>query len=630
MCGICGVVYKDTQHPADGHLLSFMCKTIAHRGPDAEGLFVDGHIGLGSRRLSIIDLAGSDQPIYNEERSIAIVFNGEIYNYPSLRCELEAAGHSFYTNGDTETIIHGYEQWGMEVVERLNGMFAFALWDAARRRLFIARDMTGIKPLYYTQTSDGLIFGSEIKAILAHPGVERRIDPAALDAYLSFEYVPAPLSIFEGIYKLPPGHYLVLDNGTLRIEPYWDIHLERSERTSSRREAELVAGFPDLLHKAVEMEMIADVPVGVLLSGGIDSSLVAAMMARVSPGNIQSFTIAMDDPSFDESEYAGIVAQHVGTQHHVKPITAGDLLSLVPTISAFMDEPLADSSIIPTTILSQFAREHVKLVLGGDGGDELFAGYSTLQAHRLMTYYERLVPRFLRQGLVRNISSKLPTSFDNISLDFKIKRFAGGSDMPPAIRHQQWLGSFTTEEKHHLLVPELRREEAETYAWVDRQMQNCQADQLMNRILYQDMKMYMEGDILVKTDRASMSASLEVRVPLLNKLLLDFAAELPHSQKLHGLTTKYLLRQVADGLLPRRIVKRGKKGFNIPVAKWLAGPLLGLTRDMLHPERLKREGFFVPEAVQGLLDDHIAHRYDARKLLWTLLTFEMWYETWGG
>lgn len=629
MCGICGVVYTDLHHHVDSHLLSTMCNSIAHRGPDAEGLFIDGHVGLGLRRLSIIDLVSGDQPIFNEDRSIAIVFNGEIYNYPSLRRELEKAGHDFSTHSDTETIVHGYEQWGIEVVERLNGMFALALWDSNRQRLFIARDRTGIKPLYYTETSDRLIFGSEIKAILAYPGIQRRINVAALDAYLSFEYVPTPLSIFEGIYKLPPGHYLIFENNDLQIESYWDMHLELSEQLLPRQEKELLDQFPNILYKAIEMEMIADVPVGVLLSGGIDSSLVAAMMARVSPGRIQSFTIAMDDPSFDESGYANLVARHLGTQHHVRTITSGDLLNLVPTISSFMDEPLADSSIIPTTLLSQFAREHVKVALGGDGGDELFAGYSTLQAHRLMEWYERLTPRFLRSGLLRKIGKRLPTSFDNISFDFKVKRFVNGSDMPAMVRHQQWLGSFTTEQKHRILLSDLRRTEADTFALVEQQIAGCRAAHRLNRILYQDMKLYMEGDILVKTDRASMSASLEVRVPLLNKLVLDFAASLPHSYKLHGLETKYLLRQVATKLLPPSISKRGKKGFNIPIAKWLAGPLLELTRDMLHPDRLRREGFFEQEAVQTLLADHIAHRCDARKLLWTLLTFEMWYEKWG-
>ncbi len=630
MCGISGVVYRDPARQADRHVLKAMADAIRHRGPDAEGFYLDGPVGLASRRLSIIDLASGDQPIYNEDRSLAIVFNGEIYNYPALRAELIALGHRFATHSDTETIVHGYEQWGCGILDHLNGMFAFALWDAARHRLFIGRDRTGIKPLYYTHTAEAFLFGSEIKAILAHPGVERRIDPHALDAYLTFEYVPTPLSIFAGIRKLPPGHYLLLEEGQVRIAPYWDMSLERSEDGALPPERDVVNELRAALHEAVEMEMIADVPIGVLLSGGIDSSAVAAMMAHISPGNVQSFSITMDDPSFDESQYARLVAQHLRTQHHERAITPTDLLDLVPQIAGFMDEPLADSSIIPTTLLSRFVREHVKVALGGDGGDELFAGYSTLQAHRLMMTYERIVPRPLRQGMIPAVAGRLPTSFDNISFDFKVKRFVAGADRPLVVRHQQWLGSFTSEEKQRILHPDLHRTQDETYALVEDRLAACRAQHPLNRILYLDMKMYMEGDILPKVDRASMSASLEVRVPLLNRVLLDLAARLPVSYKLHGLTTKYLLRRAIEDRLPPCIWKRGKKGFNVPVARWIAGPLLEMTRDLLHPDRLRREGFFEPQAVQALLDDHLARRRDARKLLWTLLTFEMWYAHWAG
>ncbi len=635
MCGICGFVHTDRQRPADRQLLSSMCDTIRHRGPDAEGLYLNGPVGLGSRRLSIIDLVGGDQPIYNEDRTIGIVFNGEIYNYLTLRDELLKAGHHFETNGDTETIVHGYEQWGVDVLNRLNGMFTFALWDDREKRLFIARDRTGIKPLYYTQINEAFVFGSELKAILAFPGISRRIDPAALDAYLSFEYVPTPLSIFEGIYKLQPGHFLLLKDGQLTVERYWDIDLSLSESSSNgsatRTEADYLSELKSVLLEAVEMEMIADVPIGVLLSGGIDSSAVAAMMAQVSPGNVQSFSIGMDDPSFDESTYATLVAEHLGTNHHERRITPQDLLNLIPTIASFMDEPLADSSIIPTTLLSQFVQEHVKVALGGDGGDEMFAGYSTLQAHRLMeSYYERIVPRPLRQQVIPAIAGAMPTSFNNISFDFKVKRFVSGADKPLEVRHQQWLGAYTTAEKHRVLQPHLRRTEAETFALVTDKMANCQADDTLNRVLYLDKKMYMEGDILPKVDRASMSTSLEVRVPLLNQVMLDFVARLPHRYKLHGLTTKHLLRRAIEDILPSRIWRRGKKGFNIPVAKWLTGPLLDMAQDMLHPDKLRREGFFEAEAVQTLLSDHLAHRYDARKHLWTLLTFEMWYDQWAG
>jgi len=605
-----------------------MTDCIRHRGPDAEGFYLNGRVGLGSRRLSIIDLSSGDMPIYNEDRSIIIVFNGEIYNFHHLRERLVAAGHGFYTNSDTETIVHGYEEWGTGVVERLNGMFAFALWDSKQQRLLLARDRTGIKPLYYAELDGTLVFGSELKTIVTYQGFERRINRAALDAYLTFEYVPTPLAIFEGVHKLPPGHLLVWQDGQCHMEEYWDLHLESSEESTARSERQHTEELRQALLEAVEMEMIADVPVGVLLSGGIDSSTVAAMMSRVAPGRVSSFSISMEDKSFDESNYAALVARHLGTQHRALLVTSQDLLNLVPDLGKIVDEPLADSSIIPTTLLSRFVREHVKVALGGDGGDELFAGYSTLQAHRLMAGFERVAPRFIRKGMLPWLAQRLPTSFDNISLDFKLKRFASGVDLPAALRHQKWLGSFTTQQKHTVLQPEYRRAEADTFAIVHEKLADCKADHLLNRVLYQDMKMYLEGDILPKVDRASMSASLEVRVPLLNSLMLDFAARLPHRYKLHGLTTKYLLRQAAADELPPEILKRGKKGFNIPVAKWIAGPLLEFTRDLLHPDRITREGIFNASAVETLLDEHLARKRDHRKLLWTLLTFEMWYNEW--
>lgn len=630
MCGICGVVYRDPNRVTSYEVVRQMSDTIFHRGPDAEGIYIGQQAGLGSRRLSIIDLSSGDQPIYNEDNSLVIIFNGEIYNYPSLRAQLIDEGHIFYTHSDTETILHGYEKWGCDIVNHLNGMFTFALWDTRHRQMFIARDRTGIKPLYYTQTPDGLIFGSEIKALLAHPGVERQISRDALDAYLSFEYVPTPLSIFENIYKLPPGHYLLWRDGNLAIEPYWDMLLEQSEEpVAERHEQRLLDQLHSVLRQSVEMEMIADVPIGVLLSGGVDSSMVAAVMAEISPGNVQSFSIGMEDPSFDESGFARIVATHLGTHHHELIVRPQDLIELVPQLANFMDEPLADSSMIPTTLLSRFTRQYVKVALGGDGGDELFGGYSTLQAHRLMNIYQQWMPAPLRHRLIPALVHQLPTSFNNISTDFKAKRFVKGTDLPLTRRHQEWLGSFSEDEKAKIVRPELRRTQQETYELVEDKLAHCRSQDMLNRVLYLDMKMYLEGDILPKVDRASMSASLEVRVPLLNTVMLEFAARLPHQYKLHGLETKYLLRRAAESKLPKKIWRRGKKGFNIPVAKWIAGPILDLTLDMLHPDRLRRESFFEPDAVQDLLRDHLAQRRDARKLLWTLLTFELWYERWG-
>jgi asparagine synthase (glutamine-hydrolysing) len=630
LCGICGIYHTDPSRPVDPDVLRTMCTTLRHRGPDDEGIHVDGPVGLGMRRLSIIDLAGGHQPIHNEDRALWIVYNGEMYNYPALTERLAGLGHDFYTRSDTETVVHAYEEFGTGCLEHLNGMFAFALWDGRERRLFLARDRTGIKPLYYAPTAWGLLFGSELKAILAHPDVPRRVDPVALDQYLTFEYVPTPRTIFEGICKLPPGHFLTVGpEGALRVEPYWDMPLEQSESAPPRRLADIEAELRDTLREVVEMEMISDVPIGVLLSGGIDSSAIAAMMTQVAPGNVRSFSITFDDPSFDESDYARLVADHLGTQHHERRLTPGEMLDLIPRIVDFMDEPLADSSLVPTTLLARFAREHVKVALGGDGGDELFAGYSTLQAHRLVRIYKRAVPEPLRRGLAPAIASALPTSFANISLDFKIKRFVDGDVFPLPVRHHRWLGSFTTEEKHALLLPELRRSEEETYEVATDHVAHCQARHFLNRALYLDMKMYMEGDILPKADRASMSASLELRVPMLNHRLLAFCAALSHRYKLHGLQTKYILRRALRGLVPYRILRRGKKGFNMPVARWLTGELREFAYDMLAPEKLRREGFFEPEPVQRLLDDHMAHRRDARKHLWTLLTFELWLDRWA-
>lgn len=630
MCGICGIYYSDPSRPVDLDVLRGMCASLHHRGPDDEGIYVDGPIGLGMRRLSIIDLAGGQQPIHNEDRTTWVVYNGEMYNYQALTMRLAGLGHNFYTRSDTETVVHAYEEFGADCLEHLNGMFAFALWDSREHVLFLARDRTGIKPLYYTQTADGLLFGSELKAILAHPNVPRRVDPIALDQYLTFEYVPTPRTIFEGIHKLPPGHYLTLDaEGTLRVEQYWDMALEQSENAPPRRIAEIEAELCDLLREVVEMEMISDVPVGVLLSGGIDSSAVAAMMTQVAPGNVSSFSITFDDPSFDESSYARLVANHLGTRHHEYRLTPREMLDLIPHIVDFMDEPLADSSLVPTTLLARFVRQHVKVALGGDGGDELFAGYSTLQAHRIVRIYKRAVPKVLRRAVASSVVSALPTSFDNISLDFKIKRFVEGDRFTLPVRHHRWLGSFTAEQKHVLLRPELRRSEEETYEVAYAHVARCQARHFLNRVLYLDMKMYMEGDILPKADRASMSASLEVRVPFLNHKLLTFCAALPHRYKLRGLQTKYILRRALRGLLPDRILLRGKKGFNIPVARWLTGELRDFTYDMLSPERLRREGFFEPETVRHLLDDHMTHKRDVRKHLWTLLTFELWLDRWG-
>ncbi|MBD2015729.1 asparagine synthase (glutamine-hydrolyzing) [Microcoleus sp. FACHB-53] len=629
MCGICGVIFAEHDRPVDAKLIESMSSTIVHRGPDEQGIHVDGNVGLGSRRLSIIDLEGGRQPIHNEDKTIWVVFNGELYNYPELTHSLSRRGHHFYTHTDTEIIVHAYEEFGDEFLQHLNGMFALALWDSRRQRLVLARDRMGIKPLYYALHDGALIFGSELKTILTYPGIPRTVDLVALNEYLSFEYVPTPRTIFQGISKLPPGHALSFSEGRMRIWQYWDVNLARSENIQPKRLVEYENELLEILREVVRKEMVSDVPVGVLLSGGIDSSAVAALMSEIAPERVKSFSIRFDDVSFDESNYAHQVAQHLGTEHHELTLTPKMALDLVPQAAKFLDEPLGDSSLIPTFLLSQFTRHHVKVALGGDGGDELFAGYSTLQAHRLVEYYESLLPSVVRHRLVPWVVDRMPVSFDNISLDFKIRRFIAGRGLPLVIRHQQWLGSFTSAQKQQLLQPWTQLREKDTYQVAFDYQRNSQAKEALNQLLYSDMKLYLEGDILPKVDRASMANSLEVRVPLLNHTLVEYVSGLPHSLKLRGLTTKYILKRVMRDRLPDAILQRGKKGFNMPVAKWLAGPLRPLLEDMLSKERLEREGLFNAGYVKQLVNEHLTGQFDHRKLLWTLLMFELWYDQWG-
>ncbi|MFW6122829.1 MAG: asparagine synthase (glutamine-hydrolyzing) [Thermodesulfobacteriota bacterium] len=628
MCGFCGVLNFNGKAPVSQETLAAMTGTLQHRGPDDVGFWVSGPVGLGHRRLSIIDLKTGHQPLSNEDGSIWIVYNGELYNYQAIRAHLEQAGHRFATSSDTEVIVHAYEEYGTDCFQVMNGMFAFALWDANRQRLLLARDRVGIKPLYYAQLPWGLVFGSEVKALLAHPKVERRLDTAALNLYLSLEYVPSPYSIFAGINKLPPGHFLVVEGSESHLERYWDLELADGAPSAAGNLTDSVAEVRRLLHDAVEMELVADVPVGVLLSGGIDSSAVAAMMVQASTRPVPSFSVAFDDPSFDESAHARLVARHLGTEHHEFPLSANTALETLPEITAGLDEPLGDSSIIPTYCLSRFTREHVKVALGGDGGDELFGGYSTLQAHRLADYYQRLAPAWLRRLVEPWVLEKLPVSFDNLSFDFKLRRFLRDYSLPPVVRHHRWLGSFTAEEKAGLLAPLGAPGGEAVTDLVEYHARQARTQDPLNQVLYCDLKLYLEGDILVKVDRASMAHSLEVRVPLLNQLLVEYAAHLPHSFKLRGLTTKFLLRQALKGLLPDSILQRPKKGFNVPVAKWFAGPLKPLLEEVLSPRRLKQQGLFRPDYVAAIIQEHQGRRRDHRKLLWTLLAFQLWYNYW--
>jgi len=606
-----------------------MCSALAHRGPDDEGsVHLDG-VTLGMRRLSIIDIEGGHQPIHNEDSKIWVIQNGEIYNHLELRRELIAAGHSFNTQSDTEVLVHGYEQWGEDLVEHLNGMFAFALLDRIRGSLLLARDRMGIKPLHYAIDGRRLVFASELKALLCDPALRRGIDPVALDQYLALEFVPSPGSIVRGISKLPPAHTLTwsVAHATHRLRRYWTPDLAAGEgavepRSLDERCEELRA----VLRESVRKELISDVPLGVFLSGGIDSSAVTAMMSQLG-SDVKSFSVGFAERSFDEAPYAREVANHLGTEHRELTLEPDMLLGLIPKLPTLLDEPLGDASIIPTYLLSEFTRRHVKVALGGDGGDELFAGYPTMQAHRLAGYYRR-VPRLLRDGLVAPVVRRLPVSRDNLSFDYRAKRFVSGAPYPVAERHQRWMGSFPAEERTALLSADVRGELV-TNGRADPATDLLDGAGLrdpLNQVLLMDMRMYLENDILVKLDRASMMASLEGRVPLLNNAFVEYATRLPLNMKLRGFGSKFLFKRALRGVLPDSILNRPKKGFGIPVAHWFRGPLKEQMLSVLAPDRIARKGFFDPAAVSTLIEDHLDGRRDNRKQLWTLFAFELWHD----
>jgi asparagine synthase (glutamine-hydrolysing) len=627
MCGIFG--YLSQRERVQPEILRRMGETLKHRGPDDEGEWIhhsgELSVGLGHKRLSIIDLSSAArQPMCNEDGKIWLSYNGEIYNFRELRNELAAKGHTFKSSSDSEVIIHLYEEMGVGCLERLSGMFAFALWDDARHTLFLARDRIGKKPLHYAVYEGGIAFASEIKALLNHPKVVREMDLSSLNKYLTFEYVPAPNTIFKSIKKLEPGHYLLHRNGKFEVRKYWDIPLA-DYPIGFKTEDEYVEELRDILERAVRSRLVADVPVGVFLSGGIDSGLVAALAARAD-SQIECFSIGFDEKSFDESAYANSIVKSLNLNHRLKIFSTREMLDNLDELPNFLDEPLADASILPSYLLSKVASERLKVALSGDGGDELFAGYSTYQAHRMVTYYDSL-PEMLKRS-VKSLAACLPVSHGDISADFKIKQFLRGAGVSSEIRFFVWMGSFTEGEKKELLSADLRAalSHDNTYEDVFAYVQKSGLNKDLERILYLSMKLYLQDDILVKVDRASMANALEVRCPLLDQEFVEFACRLPMQYKLHGLKTKYLLKRAAAGILPDQIINRKKKGFGIPISKWLTGELRSYMLDYLGEERIRRQGFFNYPYVKRLIDDHLGKRNDNRKLLWTLLIFQMWYE----
>jgi len=598
---------------------------MLHRGPDSEGYLLDDGIALGMRRLAIIDLLTGEQPTFNEDHSVAVILNGEIYNYRELRADLETRGHTFRSASDTEILPHLYEEYGPDMVQHLNGMFAFALWDDKRRRLFIARDRFGEKPLYWGVFNRTLLFASEPKVLLAHPAVRPNLNLNALRQYLSFDYVPAPLSIYEGISKLPAAHTLTLENGGIKVERYWRLSYKTREPVPSVKEA--AEELRQLLADSVRMRLVSDVPLGILLSGGIDSSLVAALAVQAASETVKTFSISFAESSFDESPYARAVAKFLGTDHHEERFSASLAANLVGDIGAWMDEPISDPSLVPTYLLSRFTRKHVTVALGGDGGDEIFAGYPMYFGHRMARAFLR-VPRVMRRSLIEPIVNLLPVKTKNLSFDYRAKRFITASHYDQVARHHVWFGSFTPDDQDVLLSDEVKRaSDGDIYGDARGIFAECDSNDLTECMQSLDTQLYLAEDILTKVDRASMAVSLEVRAPYLDPRVAEFAASLPSRYKLHGYTSKYILKRAAKGLVPPFVWRRGKKGFGVPFAQWLKAELRPMARDLLSAERLRRGGLFNPEYVTQLQDEHERGVANHRKLLWTLLSFELWRES---
>ena len=631
MCGITGWANVDSQVPkkfGDEEQLRSMCEKIVHRGPDSEGIWIGNGVALGMRRLAIIDLKFGDQPVWNREKTVVAIMNGEIYNFREIRKNLEQKGYKFHTESDTEILPNLYEEYGESFVNHLNGMFAIAIWDAKKEKLLLARDRFGQKPLYYGVFDNKLFFASEIKALLAHEEIQREIDPEALNQYLSYDYVPAPLSIYKGIKKLPAAHTLIWSKGEINISEYWKLSFKKIEKQPSIKEA--AQQLRDIISDSVNMRLVSDVPLGVLLSGGIDSSTIAAFAQRHTSKKIKTFSIGFDEDSFDESKYAREVANHLGTEHFEEKLSVKTAQNLISEIGKWLDEPLADASLIPTYLLSKFVRKNVTVALGGDGGDEIFAGYPMYFGHKVSNIY-KTIPKFIRAGIIEPIVNKLPTKTDNLSFDYKVKRFVSSANYDQIAQHHSWFGSFTKDGKSKLFSEEFKRAtNADVYENARKLLGANDAENYIEQMQFLDMKYYLAEDILTKVDRASMAVSLEVRAPFLDHRIAEYAASLPANYKLNGNVTKYVLKKAVRDLLPKSIIKRPKKGFGVPIAKWLKGSLNPLMHETLSAERLKKQNLFNEKYVRSLINEHELGSVNNYKQLWTLIVFQLWYENFGG
>ncbi|MDV2495772.1 MAG: asparagine synthase (glutamine-hydrolyzing) [bacterium] len=634
MCGIAGIV-DSLSRPIEAELLRAMARPLAHRGPDHEGVWVntDGQVqgqrptaGLGHRRLSIIDISPSaHQPLCNEDGSVWVVTNGEIYNFPELKEELEGRGHVFRSRSDTEVLVHGYEEWGEGLLGRLRGMYAFGIWDDRRGRLLLARDRLGKKPLYYSEVDDQLLFASEIKALLAHPGVTVEVDLEALDAYLTYQYVPAPRTMFRGIRKLLPAHYLLWEGGRSRVERYWQISLTPKHSAS---EEELIEGIWSELREAVRCRLISDVPLGAFLSGGVDSSAVVAVMSELVDGPVKTFSIGFEDQAYDETVYARQVAERFATDHQeliVKP----DAVAILPKLVWHYNEPFADSSALPCFYLAEMARREVTVVLNGDGGDEAFGGYERYFALRYSERYRHL-PAWLRRGLIEPVVTRAARGNHSKVFVSKLARFLQTtSDYPQASRrYGRWLSYFSDVEKSNLYSDDFKAAlgAIDAYSYFAELFSGTEDLGPVDQAIACDIAAYLPEDLLVKMDVATMAYALEARSPFLDHRLMEFAVKIPEALKVRGWTTKYLLKRALEKVLPRAWLDRPKMGFGVPLDAWFRGELGEMSRDLLLSSHALGRGYFNPQAVEALIAEHEAGKAHHGFKLWTLLILELWHQ----
>ena len=623
MCGIVGIAYANSRRVERADLQR-MNDAIIHRGPDDDGFYFNESVGLGMRRLAIIDLAGGQQPIHNRDKTVWIVFNGEIYNFQQLRDDLEERGHVFYTNSDTEAIVHLYDEYGADCVRHLRGMFAFAIWDEKDKSLFIARDRVGKKPLLYSHQPNGdLIFGSEFQALLAHPDISREIDYRAIDSYLSYLCIPAPQTAFKQIRKLEPAHWLRWRDGRIETQRYW--HPDFSKKIKITEE-EAIEETTRILRESTRLRMISEVPLGAFLSGGVDSSAVVALMAQESSQPVKTFSIGFEEQDYSELKYARRVAEHVGAEYH-EFVVRPNALDVLPTLVEHYGEPYADPSAIPTYYVSKETRQFVTVALNGDGGDESFVGYERYVAMKFAEIYNRL-PRSLRNYVIEPSLTAIPASTNFRNRFVRFQRFLRAASMPKAERYFSWLSTFGDDVKAEIYTEDLKRltDGSNPIEFMAKYISHSNGKGIIDTTLLTDLMNYLPNDLLVKVDIASMANSLEARSPFLDHHLIEFAASLPENIKQQGRDTKSLLKKVAARLVPKDVIYRQKMGFGVPLRYWLANELYDFTREVLLSEKAAGRQMFKPQVVERLIDDQRRDAKDNTWKIWTLLMLELWFQ----